>query len=124
MAANPISRAPELTLEIETKPTETMIRIKGRITLTSNDMLERSVRDLISEGKRIVLDLMDVDYIDSAGLGSLVSVYLHARRTKCALKIANPKQRIRDLFDRSGLRSVFEGDSFDKLWEAWSGQSD
>jgi anti-anti-sigma factor len=41
---------------------------------------------------------MDVDYIDSAGLGSLVSVYLHARRNKCALKIANPKQRIRDLF--------------------------
>jgi anti-sigma B factor antagonist len=124
MAANPISRAPELTLETETKPPETTIRIKGRITLTSNSMLERAVRDVISEGKRIVLDLMEVDYIDSAGFGSLVSVYLHARRTKCALKIANPKQRIRDLFDRSGLSSVFEGDSFDKLWEAWSGHSD
>ena len=84
MAANPISRAPELTLETETKPTETTIRVKGRVTLTNNDKLERAVRDLIGEGKRIVLDLMDVDFVDSAGLGSLVSIYLHARRTKCA----------------------------------------
>jgi len=73
-----------------------------------------------AEGKRVVLDVTNVDYIDSAGLGALVSVYMHARRTKCALEIANPKQRIRDLFNRSGLASVFEGRSFDVLWEAWS----
>jgi len=50
-----------------------------------------------------------VDYIDSAGLGALVSIYMHARRAGCDLEIANPKQRIRDLFSRSRLSSVFEG---------------
>jgi len=120
MAANPVNRAPELKLETEKKNSETTVRATGRITLAPSATLENTLRDLISEGRPIVLDLTNVDYIDSAGLGALVSVYMHARRTKCALEIANPKQRIRDLFNRSGLASVFEGRSFDVLWEAWS----
>jgi anti-sigma B factor antagonist len=119
MTANPVIRAPELKLETE-KNSETIVRATGRITLTTSATLESTLRDLIAEGKRILLDLTNVDYIDSAGLGALVSVYMHARRKKCDLKMANPKQRIRDLFNRSGLASVFEGDSFDVLWEAWS----
>jgi len=75
---------------------------------------------LVAEGKRIVLDLTNVNFVDSSGLGALVSIYMHAGRAKCGLKIANPKERIRDLFKRSGLAPVFEGDSFDALWEAWS----
>jgi anti-anti-sigma factor len=120
MAGNPVSRAPELKLETERKNSETTVRATGRITLNTNAMLENAVRDLTGEGKRIVLDMTNVDYIDSAGLGTLVSIYMHARRANCNLKIANPKQRVRDLFNRSGLAPVFEGHSFDALWEAWA----
>ncbi|MGA8153648.1 MAG: STAS domain-containing protein [Terriglobales bacterium] len=120
MAANPVIRPPEFKLETEKKDSETTIRATGPITLVPSARLENAVRDLIPEGKRIVLDLANVDYIDSAGLGALVSVYMHARRTKCALEIANPTQRIRDLFDRSGLASVFEARSVDTPWEASS----
>jgi len=121
MSANPVIRAPELKLETEKKNSETIVRATGRITSSTSATLETNLRDLIAEGKRIVLDLTNVDYVDSAGLGALVSVYVHARRTKCDLEIANPKQRIRDLFNRSGLAAVFEGPaSFDALWEAWS----
>jgi anti-sigma B factor antagonist len=120
MAVNPVIRAPELKLETEKKDSETTVRATGRIVLSSSPTLENTLRDLIAEGKHVVLDVTNVDYIDSAGLGALVSVYMHARRTKCDLKIANPKQRIRDLFGRSGLASVFEGSSFDVLWDAWS----
>jgi anti-sigma B factor antagonist len=123
MAANPVIRAPELKLETEKKDSETIVRATGRITSATSTTLENTLRNLIAEGKRIVLDLTNADYIDSAGLGALVSVYMHARRTKCELKMANPKQRIRDLFKRSGLASVFEGDSFDVLWEVWSSGS-
>jgi anti-sigma B factor antagonist len=121
MPVNP--RAPELKLETEKKNSETTIRATGRIVLTTSAKLENTLRDLIAEDKRVVLDMTNVDYIDSAGLGALVSVYMHARRTKCHLEIANPKQRIRDLFNRSGLASVFEGRSFDVLWDAWSRSS-
>jgi anti-anti-sigma factor len=120
MAANPVFRAPELKLETEKKSSETTVRATGRITLETSASLEKTLRDLMPEGKRIVLDLTNVDYVDSAGLGALVSVYMHARRTNCALEIANPKQRVWDLFNRSGLAPVFEGRSFDELWEAWS----
>jgi anti-anti-sigma factor len=120
MAADPVSRGPQLKLETEKKDSETTVRATGRVTLETAATLETALRDLIAEGKRIVLDLTNVDYVDSAGLGALISVYMHARRTKCDLEIANPKQRIRDLFNRSGLASVFEGRSFDVLWEAWS----
>jgi len=120
MATNPANRAPQLKLETEKKDSESTVRATGRVTLETSAQLESTLRDLIAEGKRVVLDLTNVDYVDSAGLGALVSVYMHARRTKCDLEIANPKQRIRDLFNRSGLASVFEGHSFDVLWEAWS----
>jgi len=121
MAANPVGRAPQLKLETEKHDSQTTVRATGRVTLETSASLESALRDLTADGKRIVLDLTNVDYVDSAGLGALVSVYMHARRTKCDLEIANPKQRIRDLFNRSGLAAVFEGPaSFDALWEAWS----
>jgi anti-sigma B factor antagonist len=112
--------APQLKLETELKSSETTVRATGRITLETAPALENSLRDLMREAKHIVLDLTNVDYVDSAGLGALVSVYMHAKRTKCGLNFANPKQRIWDLFNRSGLALVFEGRSFDTMWEAWS----
>jgi len=123
LASERVIRDPQLKLETDKKSLETNVRATGRITLSASAALEKTLRDLIPEGKRIVLDLTDVDYIDSAGLGALVSVFMHAMRAKCALAIANPKQRIKDLFSRSGLAPVFEGRSFDALWEAWSRSS-
>jgi anti-anti-sigma factor len=107
MAANPVIPAPELRLEPEKKASETIVRAIGRITSTTSVTLENTLRDLVSDNKRVVLDLRQVDYIDSSGLGALVSVYMHARRANCDLEIANPKPRIRDLFTRSRLASVF-----------------
>jgi anti-sigma B factor antagonist len=123
MATDPVIRPAELRLEPEKRASETAVRATGRITSATSAMLESMLRDLVGGNKRVVLDLTNVDFIDSAGLGALVSVFIHARRTNCDLKIANPKQRVKNLFDRSGLASVFEGSSFDELWEAWSGGS-
>jgi len=107
MAANPVVPAAELRLEPEKKESETTVRARGRITSVTSATLENTLRDLVSANKRVVLDLTNVDYIDSSGLGALVSVYMHARRMNCDLEISNPKQRIRDLFSRSGLARVF-----------------
>jgi len=120
MAANPSNRASELSLVTEKGSSETVVRATGRITTTSCAALDTAARDLIGSEKHIVLDLANVDYIDSAGLGTLVSVYMHARRAACDLRMANPKQRIKDLFNRSGLSMIFDRQSFDALWDAWS----
>ena len=121
MAANPVNRAPELRLEPEKKGSETIVRATGRITSTTSATLEQTLRDLVSTNKRVVIDLTGVDYIDSSGLGALVAVYMHATRTSCDLEIANPKTRIRDLFNRSRLASVFRavqeaGEKHDELF--------
>jgi len=107
MAANPVPCPAELKLEPERAISETIVRATGRITSTTSATLEKTLRDLVSDNRRVVLDLREVDYIDSSGLGALVSAYLHARRMNCDLEITNPKQRIRDLFSRSGLARVF-----------------
>jgi anti-sigma B factor antagonist len=108
MSANP-SAIPELQLTTEQKPEETIIRGTGKINATTADLLQTTVRGLIPGKKRIVLDLTGVEYVDSTGLGALVSIYMAANRVQCVLELANPKQRVRDLFKITKLSSVFDG---------------
>lgn len=108
MAANPVP-VPELELVTEKKGDQILVRGVGRITASTAQELQNTIRSLIPGAKRIVLDLSEVNYIDSSGLGALVSVYLSASKSHCELEMANPKQRIRDLFKLSRLATVFEG---------------
>jgi anti-sigma B factor antagonist len=107
MVANPVSRPEELRLEPEQGTSEVVVRATGRITSSTSTKFEETLRDLLSHDKRLVLDLTNVEYIDSSGLGSLVAVYMHASRINCELELANPRTRVRDLFSRSGLASFF-----------------
>jgi anti-sigma B factor antagonist len=108
MAANAIP-TPELELTTEQKQEETIIRGAGKINASTAELLQATVRGLIPGKKRIVLDLTGVEYVDSTGLGALVSIYMAASRAQCVLELANPKQRIRDLFKITKLSSVFDG---------------
>jgi anti-sigma B factor antagonist len=108
MAAAPIPIS-ELNLEIVRTPEETLVRCSGRITSTSSGTLQTTVRGLIAEAKCIVLDLTDVNYMDSSGLGALVSVYLSAKRHHCQLKLINVGPRLQQLFRLTKVASVFEG---------------
>jgi anti-anti-sigma factor len=108
MAANP-TPAPELQLNAEQKADEIVVRGTGKITAATVSTLQATIREQINKSKKVVIDLGAVDYIDSSGLGALVSVYMAASRVGCELEIANPKQRIRDLFKLTKLASVFEG---------------
>jgi anti-anti-sigma factor len=60
---------PILKLETEKKESGTTVRATGRITLETSATLDGTLRDVMAEGKRVVLDLANVDYVDSAGLG-------------------------------------------------------
>jgi anti-sigma B factor antagonist len=108
MAANPVVPTPELQINTEKKAEETIVHGSGRITSATSDLLQRTIRGLIPGTKRIVLDLAEVNYIDSSGLGALVSVYLAASRAQSVLELVNLKPRIRDLFELSRLQAVFE----------------
>lgn len=109
MAASSAVPTPELQLSTEKKPEEIIVRGSGKITSATSDLLQSTIRELIPGAKRIVLDLAEVNYVDSSGLGALVSVYMAASRARCDLVLANPKPRIRDLFKITHLAPVFEG---------------
>jgi len=108
MAANPIP-LPELSLETIKTPEETLVRCNGRITSRTSSMLQSTVRGLIPGASCIVLDLTDVSYMDSSGLGAMVGIYLSARRQQCQLKLINLNQRLKELFRITKLAAVFEG---------------
>ncbi len=108
MAANPIP-VPELTFEIVKSPPEIFVRCNGRIVSATAQDLRGTVRDLIPGTKRVVLDLTNVSYMDSSGLGAIVSIYLTAKRQDCELKLINLNQRLKELFRLTKLAKIFEG---------------
>jgi anti-anti-sigma factor len=108
MSATPIP-IPELALEAVKTPEEILVRCSGRITSSTSGTLQTKVRSLFPETTCVVLDLTDVNYIDSSGLGALVSVYLSAKRRHCELKLINLSPRLQPLFHITKLSSVFEG---------------
>jgi anti-sigma B factor antagonist len=107
MATSPAS--PELKLETVRTPEDITVRCAGRITSATAGLLQTTVRSLLPETKSLVLDLTDVSHLDSSGLGTLVGLYVSARRQRCALKLVNLNQRLQDLFRITKLAAVFEG---------------
>jgi anti-sigma B factor antagonist len=108
MAANPVPIS-ELNLETVKNPEETIVRCTGRITSRTSALLQSTVRSLIPGTESVVLDLTDVSYLDSSGLGAIVGLYLSAKRQHCRLKLINLNQRLRELFRLTKLAAVFEG---------------
>jgi anti-anti-sigma factor len=101
---------PELKLDTRSTATETTIVCTGRITSDTSPILQSTVRPLIPESKRIVLDLTGVKYIDSSGIGALVSLWVAARRAHCQLQLINVSQGIKELLGLTNLSRMLEGD--------------
>ncbi len=99
----------ELNLEAVRTPEEITVHCTGRITSASSARLQTTVRPLMSETKLVVLDLTNVTYMDSSGLGAIVGLYVSAKRQKCGLKLINLSQRLQELFRITKLAKVFEG---------------
>ena len=67
------------------------------------------VRDLAEKGTRkIVLNLAEVDYVDSSGLGELVKTHTTMRNNDGELKLANLNRRLQDLLEMTRLSAVFD----------------
>jgi anti-sigma B factor antagonist len=88
----------------------TILDLKGKITLNEGDeVLKDKINSLIMQGKKkILLNLADVPYIDSAGLGEIVRTYTTVSRQGGQLKLVNLTKRITDLLMITKLLTVFE----------------
>jgi len=88
----------------------TIVDLSGRIVLGEGSTgLRDLVRNLVSEGiKKILLNLRNVDYIDSSGLGELVSAFTSMRSQGGELKLLNLTKRVRALLQITKLLTVFD----------------
>jgi anti-sigma B factor antagonist len=87
-----------------------VLDIKGKITLGEGDeQLKDKVNSLVNQGQRkMVLNLSEVPYLDSAGLGEVVRAYTTVSRQGGSLKLLNLTKRITDLLSITKLLTVFE----------------
>ena len=101
-----------MSLEIKEKESGgvTVLTLSGRVVLgDESNHLRTKLKDLLSKGKtRVVLDLAEVKYIDSAGLGTLVAGYTSAQNQGAAVKLANLTKKFDEQLHITKLVTVFD----------------
>ncbi len=101
-----------MTMKTSTRQIDgvTIIDLSGRITLGEGSVVLRdTIRDAVSQGnKKILLNLGDVTYIDSSGIGELVSAYTTVRNQGGELKLLNLTKKVHDLLQITKLYTVFD----------------
>lgn len=101
-----------MSMKISTRQVDgvTILDLSGRITLGEGSVqLRDAVRDLLSKGqKHILLNLADVNYIDSSGIGELVSAFTTMRNQGGELKLLKLTKKVHDLLQITKLYTVFD----------------
>jgi anti-sigma B factor antagonist len=86
----------------------TTVKCHGRLVVGSAGEFKDGVKSLIAGGGRIVIDLSDLDYMDSTGLGALVGLKASAmKQGLCIMQFVNMTPRVLELFRMTGLTSLF-----------------
>jgi len=88
----------------------TILDLSGKITIGEGSVqLRETVRKMLDDGKKkLLLNLGDVSYVDSSGIGELVSSYTTTNNNGGQLKLLNQTKKIHDLLTITKLLTVFE----------------
>jgi anti-sigma B factor antagonist len=101
-----------VTMKASTRQVDgiTIVDLSGRITLGEGSVVLRdTIRDVVAAGnKKILLNLGDVTYIDSSGIGELVSSFTSVRNQGGELKLLNLTKKVHDLLQITKLYTVFD----------------
>lgn len=91
-----------------------ILLVKGPITIETTPQFERAVRS--ENAETMILDLSDVPYVDSVGLGSLVAAYVSHQKTGRCLVLTGVKPRVSKVMEITKVRDFFV--TFTTTWEA------
>jgi anti-sigma B factor antagonist len=99
-----------LTIDTREVSHVTILDVHGRIILGPEiGTLRTAVHDLVAQGKKkIILNLADVDYLDSSGVGELVASFTTVRNAGGELKLLNLTQKVHDVLHVTKLYTVFD----------------
>lgn len=86
-----------------------ILDLDGRLALTGNAQFRKRVKDVIADGSRkLIINLKNVPYVDSRGLGELVTCYLSLREKEGEIRLLHPNNRVQVMLATTRLTSVFE----------------
>ena len=100
-----------MTISERTTGDVIIVDVSGKVTLGDGGdaMLKDKMGSLVQQGqKKVLLNLADVSYVDSAGLGAIVQAYATLNKNGGALKLLNATKRIKDLLSITKLLTIFE----------------
>ena len=108
MTTNPFS-VTQLDMAIYRTPTEVVVHCTGKITSDTIQQLKATVKPLFPESKTVLLDLTNVTYMDSSGLGAIVGLYVSAKAVESRLTI-NLNERLKESFSITRLGQLMAQD--------------
>ena len=87
----------------------TILSLDGRLDLTSASSLKEASKDILeNESKKMVLNLDGVDFINSSGLGALVSILKEVRSSQGSMRLSNLAPYVKEIFDITQLTNIFD----------------
>ena len=104
-------RSRNLKLNLETRAIDevTVLYCRGRFTYRDEaTAFSQKIAELLPHARQLVIELSELEIIDSAGLGELVVVHMWIRASRCSLKLAGANPRILHLLELTNLLSVFD----------------
>lgn len=95
-----------LTFEIERNGQAALVKCHGRMLAWGTDDFQQAVKSLLPETKQIVIDLNDLKFVDSMGLGALVRLYVSARQAGSRLRVEHLGRQVQNVMKITNLLSV------------------
>jgi anti-sigma B factor antagonist len=102
-----------LTFSVERKGDTALVHCRGRLVAGLCSNFHEKIKPLFAESKRVILDLTDLESVDSMGLGILVRLHVTAKAAGSCLELINLNKKVRDLLGITNLLSIF-GDMCEK----------
>jgi anti-sigma B factor antagonist len=96
-----------LIFEINRDGDAAVVKCHGRLVAGTTEELYQEVKHLLPQLKVVIVDLADLTYVDSMGLGALVRLYSSARQAGCEFKLLHLGKQLRNLLKMTNLLSVF-----------------
>jgi anti-sigma B factor antagonist len=96
-----------LNFAIERDGDTAVVKCHGRLVAGATEELYQEVKHLLPQTKMVVVDLAELTYVDSTGLGTLVRLHASARKLGCEFKLLHLGKQLRNLLKLTNLLSVF-----------------
>src|ERR1700744_6062080 len=95
-----------MTFEIERNGESAIVKCQGRMVQGVCDELYQAVKPMLADTKQLTIDLAELTYVDSMGLGTLMRIYVSSRSAGCQMTVQHLGKQVRNVLSMTNLLSV------------------